>query len=376
MDNVRIENIKVEDLHFDFHNPRLAEFNITAQTPEEEILKILWEAMSVEEIVLSIASSGFFQHEPLIAINAEPGRQDTKVVIEGNRRLAAVKAILNPRILEPYQININRLIQITPEIQQHLAELPVITVENREAAWKYIGFKHINGPAKWGSYAKAQYIAQIHRNFGVPLNSIATQIGDTHKTVQKLYQGLMVIEQAEDRRVFDKSDIKGSRLYFSHLYTGLNYEGVKSFLGLSDVSEETANPVPADKIEDAGIFLTWLFGSARKDIEPVIRSQNPDLRRLDSVLKNKGATISLKGGASLNAAYEISQPGEDVFEQSIVSAKESLQKAHSFVTLGYKGEREPLEIVRDIAQLADDLFKIMKGKYDEKNNPTAPKRTI
>jgi len=36
---------KVSDLHFDYENPRLAEYGITKATPEDEILKILWEAM-------------------------------------------------------------------------------------------------------------------------------------------------------------------------------------------------------------------------------------------------------------------------------------------------------------------------------------------
>ena len=81
---------KVSDLHFDYENPRLAEYGITKATPEEEILMILWEAMDVRELVQSISASGFFPHEALI-VAKEDGRD---VVIEGNRRLAAVKVLL------------------------------------------------------------------------------------------------------------------------------------------------------------------------------------------------------------------------------------------------------------------------------------------
>jgi hypothetical protein len=48
------------ELHFDRDNPRLAEYGITAKTPEDEILTILWEQMDVRELVQSIAASGFF----------------------------------------------------------------------------------------------------------------------------------------------------------------------------------------------------------------------------------------------------------------------------------------------------------------------------
>lgn len=81
---------KISDLHFDYENPRLAEYGINEATPEDEILKILWEAMDVRELVQSISASGFFSHEALI-VAKEDGRN---IVIERNRRLAAVKVLL------------------------------------------------------------------------------------------------------------------------------------------------------------------------------------------------------------------------------------------------------------------------------------------
>ncbi len=81
---------KVSDLHFDYQNPRLAEYGISKATPEEEILKILWDAMDVRELVQSISASGFFPHEALIVAKED----DRNIVIEGNRRLAAVKVLL------------------------------------------------------------------------------------------------------------------------------------------------------------------------------------------------------------------------------------------------------------------------------------------
>lgn len=140
------------------------------------------------------------------------------------------------------------------------------------------------------------------------------------------------------------------------------------------MSEETPNPVPTEKEEELGQFLTWLFGSKKKNEEPVIRSQNPDLRRLDSVLKNKEATIALKNRAPLVSAYEMSQPGEDVFEQSLVAAKQSLQKAHSFLAFAYHGELEPLKIAGNIANLAEDLYNSMETKHQEKTQPQQKKR--
>src|SRR5437773_3003160 len=89
-----LTTMAVEELHFDRENPRLAEFGVNDRASDEEILVILWDAMDVRELVQSIAASGFFQHEPIIVTNEGRGN----VVIEGNRRLAAVKVLLDPQL--------------------------------------------------------------------------------------------------------------------------------------------------------------------------------------------------------------------------------------------------------------------------------------
>lgn len=357
--NQQIQFISPNELHFDFRNPRIAEFLPTAKTPEKEIIKILWNVMGVEEIVLSIKASGFFTNEPLIAI-----QEDNKfIVLEGNRRLAAIKCINDPAIADFIGINKNTL-TVSKEVRETLNEIPVIFVNDRKEAWKFIGFKHINGPAKWGSYAKAQYISQIKNEFDIPLEEITSQIGDTHKTVQKLYQGLQVIEQAENMGVFDRTDIKANRLYFSHLYTGLTYEGFKDYIGITGIPEDQSNPVPKAKKEELGELLTWIYGSRKSDIQPAVQSQNPDIRRLEAVLKSKEAIHALRDGIPLYVAYEISQPKEDTFEQSLLEAKRALQKAHSYQTEGFNGKDESLmKQSASIAKLAEELYDQMEQKY-------------
>lgn len=56
----------------------------------------------------------------------------------------------------------------------------------REEAWRYLGCKHVNGPAQWSNLAKSRHIACIYRDLGVSLEDIARQIGDAHRTVHRL----------------------------------------------------------------------------------------------------------------------------------------------------------------------------------------------
>ncbi len=369
--NFQIQNIPASELHFDYENPRLAEFSINENSSESEILQILWTTMAVDEIVLSIAASGFFPHEQLIVMEENRGGVLCKIVIEGNRRLAAVKAILNPETIEGL-INSKVVFDVSTEIKSQIRNLPAIKVISREQSWRFIGYKHINGAAKWGGYAKAQYISRIHKEFKIPLKAIAQQIGDTNQTVQKLYQGFRVIKQAEENNVFDAADVWGNRLYFSHLSTALGYEGIQNYLDIQ--KDNVEYPVSADKMEDLGEFLGWLFGSKTKKNRPIIESQNPDLRRLDAVLKHNEATILLKDGTPLIYAYEISQPKKDIFEHSLVQAKKELQKANSYSSIAYDGNIEALAVAGDIFTLADTLYELMEQKHKDKENKTVPQK--
>ena len=81
--------ILVEKLLLDPKNPRLGD--TTAEATQAEILQTLWSEFAVDEIALSIAANGFFPYEPLFAATAA----GNYIVIEGNRRLAAVKLLLS-----------------------------------------------------------------------------------------------------------------------------------------------------------------------------------------------------------------------------------------------------------------------------------------
>ena len=358
MDTAEIRPIKVSELAFDFKNPRLVEFNLTDKSTESEIIEVLWEAMDVQELALSIAASGFFRHEPLI-VSRENG---VDIVIEGNRRLAAVKLLLNPALAS--ELNCDVPVITSPE-KAALKTLPCL-LSTREAAWRYLGFKHVNGPAKWSSYAKSQYIANVHRDYGVSLADIAQQIGDTHRTVQRLFRGLMVIEQAERIGVFDREDRWRNHFSFSHLYTGIDYPGISEFIGLRPAADEEEEPVPPGKEEDLRQLCLWLYGSKRQQILPVIERQNPHLRQLEAVVSNVEARSALRGGSTLASAFEMSRPSPNIFAEALVAARQNLQKARGMLSEGYDGSVELLRAAGAVADLADDLYQEMERKRNSR----------
>jgi hypothetical protein len=344
------EQIDVDELYLDPRNARLSDFGLTRNPSQTQIIDALWTKMAVDELALSIAENGFYKHEPLYATR-EHGRL---YVVEGNRRLAAVKLLRGDDLRR--ELKIAGLPTISAAAKKELNQLPVIICE-RDQIWSYLGFKHINGPQAWESYPKAHYIAWVHNELGVSLEEIARRIGDKHSTVSRLYDALMVLEQAESARVFDREDRYREHFSFSHLTTGLGYAGIQSFLGLPTSKREIGKkrPVPRDHVHALGELLSWLYGSESKGAPPIIQSQNPDLRMLNEVVGNKQAVAALRKGLSLSIALDISKGDDRVFRESLVAAKQNLQRARGTVLTGYDGNEDLLNTAEEIVELAQSV---------------------
>jgi hypothetical protein len=346
----KYERAPVSELLLDPINPRLGEYGIKQGATQADLLKVLWEKMAVEELAMSIAYNGYFEHEPLLVeTNAKGGL----VVIEGNRRLAAVKLLLDEGARK--SLKATDLPKIDQTRRTEISELPIIRT-TRKDVWRYLGFKHVNGPSTWGSYAKAQYVALVHNSYGVPLEEIAKQIGDYNCTVLRMYRGLMIIEQAERSKVFDRNNIEKNDFYFNYIYTGIDYPGIRKYLGIDGDKLASKNPVPPKKIKNLGMLCEWLYGNETLSKPSLIKSQNPDLKKLDEILLSEKGVQALSDGLPLAVAHDISLGDERIFRQALQQAKQALQKAHATLTTGYSvSDGESLAMATDIEHLASDL---------------------
>ena len=154
-------------------------------------------------------------------------------------------------------------------------------------------------------------------------------------------------------RVFHRDDRHGKRFAFSHVYTGLDYDGISAFLSLTSVNAESRDPVPDGALSRLGELCRWLYGSKKYDIRPLIRRQNPDLRILDEALKSKESIAALRAGETLEYALELGRAPALILEEALLTAKRALHRASSYVATGDGSSRELLGIARDIVKLAE-----------------------
>ncbi len=340
--------IKTDRLLLDPLNPRLA--GKEGRTDQPALLETLWTQGSLDELTGSIYENGFFPEEPLFAV-IEDGKY---IVVEGNRRLAAVKLLRDETLQKT--IRATDVPKLAKSDRLALDELPVSVYPNRASLWAFLGFRHVNGPLTWDSWSKAQYIANVRSEFGVNLDEIANAIGDKNQTVRRLYRGLMVLNQSADQAGYKLEERYKQHLSFSHLYTGLDYSGFERHLGLGKDDGFKPNPVPKSHLSNLKELMVWLFGSKEDGQQPVVRAQNPDLKRLDDVLKDKKALSALRSGLGLEVSHQISLGDGVRFREALTRVKYDLQQAKGLVVSGYKGESDLLRTAKDIVELGESLI--------------------
>ena len=109
--------------------------------------------------------------------------------------------------------------------------------------------------------------------------------------------------------------------------------------------------------------MLWLYGRDSSDTPSLIRSQNPDLKTLDTVLLTEAGVKALKDGLPLSVAHDIGQGDERLFRQSLQQAKQALQKAHGTLTTGFSStDVDVPRLAADIQLLANDLVEAMANK--------------
>jgi len=194
-----------DDMRLDLENPRLAGYGGGNRTEIDGIQQLLVSA-DLRELIETIAANGFVNFEPLIVHR----RADHYLVFEGNRRLAAVKLLRQPEVARALSV---ALPPMAPGAAESLERIEVQAVASRDEARQFIGFKHINGPHKWDSFAKGKFAADWYRqekDRGVTLRDVARKLGDRHDTIHRLVQGIYVLEQAQEEGLFDPGSGSGT----------------------------------------------------------------------------------------------------------------------------------------------------------------------
>jgi hypothetical protein len=151
----------ISDLRLDPENVRL---EIPGDSSESIIIQDLFANEKALDLVKAIAKVGYFTHELPIAVM----RQSKYFVVEGNRRLAALKAIQNPYLVPAYKSQIENLVRLIPT-RDVLREIAVMVAPSQEDANELIAALHTGTQrVGWSRVRQAAFFdAQLEANMSL-----------------------------------------------------------------------------------------------------------------------------------------------------------------------------------------------------------------
>jgi hypothetical protein len=331
--------LPVDELLLDPQNPRLA---IDPDASQGELLQLLFEEESLDELVGSFVENGYFEEEPLVVVQEGQGY----IVVEGNRRLATLKLLLSKK--ERERVGADEWPTLSKPARDRLRTVPVIVYDERSEVVPYLGFRHITGARRWGPFQKARFIARLVDE-EYELDDIEDIVGDDTRVVKRLYQEFVVFRQAEELDF----PVRRVRRRFSLLEVMLSQRPIKTFLLIPHrlPSGPVDRVVPENREDELLEVLGWVFGeNGRK----AVITDSREIPALARVVENEEALDVLRRTDDLDSATEMLGGEAQYLIRRLGTAERASRDAASLIAL-YADDQDVVEAVKRLFSIVEGL---------------------
>ena len=343
----------VELLEFDKDNPRLPT-NVRG-SDDASILKYLAAKTGIENLMSSIGENGFFDGE---AIVVTPQESNKYTVLEGNRRLAALRLLQDPTLVKMASIE-----RAAEGAAFKPTKVPVYVVQSREDTLQYLGFRHISGVQRWDPLAKARYLESLFdrtQGQGDPQKryaSVAREIGSNSQTVRRNLDALAAYKIIERKSFYDIEEMEEETFQFGTFYTAVGNAEIAKFIGtrhegLPSHPIENPNAVNESHLEELVKFMFQRDARGRTTL-----GESRNIGKLGEVLDNSESLKALHMGQPLEAAHRLTPQGPYNFIRHMNQAIEELKQANANLYAVERDDKQARGIVTEalkIIQLASE----------------------
>ena len=144
----------------------------------------------------SIMRNGYMPVEHIVVRPYGPD-SDKYIVIEGNRRTAAVRWILEDHAAG---------VEVEPDVLESLQKLPTVVAEVTGADEAFraslMGIRHVSGIKQWGGYQRASLIVKMRDDLELEASNVAERLGLSTHEVNRRYRAFKALEQLEKDEEF------------------------------------------------------------------------------------------------------------------------------------------------------------------------------
>lgn len=354
--------VKTADLVFDPENPRFYRLNSSGQ----DVVSVIEDMLDKEgalDLMNSIAQKGYFGGEPLLVVS-ENGKAPFTVV-EGNRRLAAVK-LLNGQILPP----VKRKISVSNVIQEALEpppqELPCLIYKTRRDVLRYLGYRHITGIQEWDALSKAKYLKELREEFypdeavEQQFRSLAKDIGSKPDYVAKLLTALGLYDKAMDSGKFFGLPLTTEDVEFSYLTTALGYKSIPEWLGLEGPKDIDMSSLNLDNLK---MMFGWFFSKDQNG--KTILGESRNISELSSIVKEEKAIAALNETKDINVAFLYTDGPSEALVKAMEAAMAKLSVVWRLVPETHLLTNQHGDAANEIFEFAKTIRNSVRDKLED-----------
>lgn len=299
---------------------------------------------SLRELKSSINANGFIPVERLVV---RPLTDDKYLVLEGNRRLAALRWIAQDHAAGA---------EVNPDVISGMDTLPVVIVEDEvddgALYTALMGVRHVSGIKEWKGFERAQLVVQLIDQHGLDAGDVASRLGMSRVEVNRRYRSMKALEQMAESE--DYGEYARPALY-PIFHEALSLPVLRNWLKWSD----EANRFEESSMLDSFYALISPKAPEREDEDeaPPKLARYSDVRMLRDILPDDTATRIL-----LDPERDLAE-AVAVVKKTEVSRSWRGQIARTIETLGTIGldqvtglNQEDIEQLNDLMQAAKNVI--------------------
>lgn len=350
--NQELRFYQVVDLALDPNNPRLPERLVNAV--EKDVLNWMLTDATLTDLMASIVENNFFEGEPLVGIN-HPNQPGKIIIVEGNRRLASVKLLSNPRIAENKIKSVKELAEEGIRKANIPDSLPVYVVASRQDVANYLGFRHVSGVKQWPVIAKARYLNSLFnsRPWSTDIyRQLAKEIGSKSAYVRRLIIGYGLYRIIEEHNFFDLDYLNEENFDLSLITdAATKYSDIVIFMS---ISIEIEKPLSNLNMRNFTKVYEWLYKKDQRGETRVGESRN--LSVLNKILATDNAREAfLNDKYSLADAAALTSLADDNVRYHLQTARISMIEAQKQVHTIKAPNKSDLRLIDEIRSSSDTI---------------------
>ena len=303
----------------------------------------------------SIRSNGYIPIEKIVVEEFDvDGNPPTYLIIEGNRRAAALKILLADHKSGAEDIE--------EDVHKTLENIPVIVVvggdeERRRFKNTLMAIRHVAGIREWGPYQQAKLVVELYDDEEHAFGPVAQRIGISSREVARRYRASKALQQMEEDEEF--SEFADPRLY-SFFHEAVSQPKVREWLEFSDETYQAENE------ENRRLFYELL---SPREVEgamlpPKLQNANKQVRQLKGIVDKEVPMQILADpeqpfeDAVAAAASESSVEEAGLIEHSLGVALQALRRPSVDAWFNPSGRAK--ELYRDVLRIVENVKAMME----------------